>query len=275
MMTRTADVLGSARNWEPCIFTGADRGVGCCLTEVSLREGWKMYAEQFLPSWPWLDELKTKYPDTLTVLPLDVGSDESVRSAAEQVEQLDMLVSNAGIHGGEDEAGLRSVYNVNTLASIRLVEALLPRMEQGMKRLALVSSAAGVITIARREGGWGYTLSKAMLNMTVDCMFRELHPKGYTFRLYHPGWVNSYMGGVKSTHAAVQQAPPRGLFLPLVLRGECARAHERGGVYSVPAVLSSRRGLYSQRGKPPGHPGWMAEPRSMRTMTEIFFLDPP
>lgn len=169
------------------LITGADRGVGYCLTEVFLREGWKVYAGQFLTSWPWLDELKSKHRDTLTVLPLDVGSDESVCSAAEKVEKLDMLISNAGIPGGEDEAGLRSVYNVNTLAAIRLVEALLPKMETGMKRLAFVSSEAGVITIAHRDGGLGYTLSKAMLNMTVDCMFRELRPKGYTFRLYHPG----------------------------------------------------------------------------------------
>ena len=186
------------------LITGADRGVGYCLTEVFLREGWKVYAGQFLTSWPWLDELKSKHRDTLTVLPLDVGSDESVCSAAEKVEKLDMLISNAGIPGGEDEAGLRSVYNVNTLAAIRLVEALLPKMETGMKRLAFVSSEAGVITIAHRDGGLGYTLSKAMLNMTVDCMVRELRPKGYTFRLYHPGWVNSYMSGVKNTHGRVE-----------------------------------------------------------------------
>lgn len=186
------------------LITGADRGVGYCLCECFLSGGWQVYAGQYMPNWPWLDKLKALYPDRLTLLPLDVGSDESVRQAARQVDQLDMLVSNAGIFGGDDEAAVRSVYNVNTLAAIRLTEAFLPKMQQGMKRLAFVSSEAGVITIAHRDGGYGYTLSKAMLNMTVRCMFRELRPKGFTFRLYHPGWVNSYMSGAKSTDGRVE-----------------------------------------------------------------------
>ena len=186
------------------LITGADRGVGYCLCECFLSGGWRVYAGQYMPDWPWLDKLKALHPDRLTLLPLDVGSDESVRQAARQVEQLDMLVSNAGIFGGDDEAAVRSVYNVNTLAAIRLTEAFLPKMQQGMKRLAFVSSEAGVISIAHRDGGYGYTLSKAMLNMTVHCMFRELRPQGFTFRLYHPGWVNSYMSGAKNTNGRVE-----------------------------------------------------------------------
>ena len=42
-------------------------------------------------------------------------------------------------------------------------------------------------------------MSKSMLNMEVKLLFNELRPKGYTFRLYHPGWVRSYMSGVKAT----------------------------------------------------------------------------
>lgn len=186
------------------LITGADRGVGYSLCECFLREGWRVYAGQYMPEWPWLAELQKRHPENLTILPLDVGSDESVRLAAGQIEKLDMLVSNAGIGGGDDEASLRRVYNVNTLAAIRLVEALLPKMQDGLKRLAFVSSEAGVITIAHRDGGYGYTLSKAMLNATVHCMFRQLRPQGFTFRLYHPGWVRSYMSGVKSTYGRLE-----------------------------------------------------------------------
>ena len=44
-----------------------------------------------------------------------------------------------------------------------------------------------------------YCVSKAMLNMTVRLMFNELRPEGYTFRVYHPGWVRSYMSGKRRT----------------------------------------------------------------------------
>ena len=30
-------------------------------------------------------------------------------------------------------------------------------------------------------------------------MFERLQPQGYQFRLYHPGWVRTYMSGRKST----------------------------------------------------------------------------
>lgn len=181
------------------LITGCDRGVGFCLTEEFLRNGWFVYAGQYMPEWPWLSELRQRWPDTLTILPLDVGSTSSVLCAAEKVPRLDMLVLCAGVVGSEDEAGVRLTYQVNTLGAIRMVEAFLPKMQQGLKRLAFVSSEAGVISIAHRNGGHGYTVSKAMLNMAVGQMFRSLRPQGFTFRLYHPGWVRSYMQGSKST----------------------------------------------------------------------------
>ena len=30
-------------------------------------------------------------------------------------------------------------------------------------------------------------------------MFQRLQPQGWRFRLYHPGWVRTYMSGEKST----------------------------------------------------------------------------
>lgn len=186
------------------LITGADRGVGYSLCECFLRENWQVFAGQYMPDWPWLDKLKKRHPERLTILNLDVGSDESVRAAAARIERLDLLVSNAGIFGKDDEASVRAMYNVNTLAAIRLVEALLPKMQDGMKRLAFVSSEAGVISIAHRDSGCGYTLSKAMLNATVHCMFRKLRLEGFSFRLYHPGWVRSYMSGKKNIQGRLE-----------------------------------------------------------------------
>jgi hypothetical protein len=31
-----------------------------------------------------------------------------------------------------------------------------------------------------------------------------LHPQGYTFRLYHPGWMNGYMSGAKGSHGDME-----------------------------------------------------------------------
>ncbi|MFT5090025.1 MAG: hypothetical protein ACI906_004261 [Candidatus Latescibacterota bacterium] len=47
-------------------------------------------------------------------------------------------------------------------------------------------------------------MSKAALNMGVKNIFNLLRPEGYTFRLYHPGWMRSYIGGSKGTRAAME-----------------------------------------------------------------------
>jgi len=47
-------------------------------------------------------------------------------------------------------------------------------------------------------------MSKTALNMAVRIMHNDLFPEGYTFRLYHPGWVRSYMAGHKSLRAKIE-----------------------------------------------------------------------
>jgi hypothetical protein len=47
-------------------------------------------------------------------------------------------------------------------------------------------------------------MSKTALNMAVSMLFNRLRPEGYTFRLYHPGWMRSYMGGSKNTEADLE-----------------------------------------------------------------------
>ena len=138
--------------------TGADRGVGYALCERFIEGGWHVLAGQFMPDWPQLAALKERYPEQLDVLPLDVGSTTSVEQAAAQTMKLcdhvDLLVSCAGISGGDDEAKTRAIYNVNVLGALRMVEHFLPLMQTGLKRLAFVSSEAGSVSVANRDGGF-------------------------------------------------------------------------------------------------------------------------
>lgn len=180
-------------------ITGADRGIGNAMCEQFLAHGWKVFAGQFMPRWDFLSKQQERYPDTLKLIPLDVSKDESVRAAVALVEQetdvLDMLINCAGI--GLDDGCRQNLatFQVNTLGPIRMTEAFLPLMQKGMKRLCFVSSEAGSIALAHRSDSFSYCMSKTALNMAVKLMFNELRPKGYTFRLYHPGWVNGYMEG--------------------------------------------------------------------------------
>jgi NAD(P)-dependent dehydrogenase (short-subunit alcohol dehydrogenase family) len=100
---------------------------------------------------------------------------------------------------------MRRLYDVNTLGPIRVVEALLGLTGRGsLKRLCFVSSDAGSIANMTRRDWYGYCMSKAALNMAVKIMFNQLRPDGYTFRLYHPGWMRTYMHGEKNLQADLE-----------------------------------------------------------------------
>jgi NAD(P)-dependent dehydrogenase (short-subunit alcohol dehydrogenase family) len=218
-MTRTA------------IVTGADRGLGQALTAGLLARGWQVFAGQYMPDWPELGQLAEQYPDLLHPVPLDVGSIESARAAAEEVSavtnRVDMIINNAGVSSRtsripitepQDYDEMHRLYNVNALGPLRVVEAFLPlTRESEMKRLCFVSSEAGSIGLAQRTAWYAYCMSKAALNMGVRLMFNHLRAEGYTFRLYHPGWVRSYMGGKKNDSADLEPEDAAAYALPFFL----------------------------------------------------------
>jgi NAD(P)-dependent dehydrogenase (short-subunit alcohol dehydrogenase family) len=210
------------------LVTGADRGLGLALSKGLLERGWHVFAGQYMPDWPELGALASHYAGLLHIVPLDVSSTESAHAAAQAVSQqadhLDLLISNAGIGGGRrelreglDSGAIHRVYDVNALGAIRVVEAFLPLMDRGMRRLGFVSSEAGSIAMAHRQSGFAYGMSKAALNMAVRLMFNHLRPEGYTFRLYYPGWIRSYMSGTKSTAGDMEPEEAAALAIPFFL----------------------------------------------------------
>lgn len=185
------------------VITGADRGIGYCLAAEYLKAGYKVYAGQYMEDWPWLAELKRRFRDQLAIIPLDVSKkasiEEAYRLVASREEAVDQLINVAGIPGkGSFEESLHPVLMTNSVGPLIMTETFLPLLMKGKKRLCFFSSEAGVNTLAHRTDGFAYCISKTALNMAAKLMFNRLRPLGYTFRLYHPGWVRSYMSGSKA-----------------------------------------------------------------------------
>ncbi len=123
-----------------------------------------------------------------------------------------MIVSNAGILTDDGDIcdhpdlsrGL-SAFNINSLGPLRMVDIFLPLMDSGLKRLCFVSSEAGSISVCMRDRGpVTYCMSKTALNMGVRILHNRLAGEGYTFRLYHPGWLRTYMNGEKNMEAHLE-----------------------------------------------------------------------
>jgi NAD(P)-dependent dehydrogenase (short-subunit alcohol dehydrogenase family) len=211
--------------------TGGDRGLGFALCAGLLEQGWQVFVGQYMPEWQDLTTLAGQYPHALHTIPLDVSSTESARSAAKAVtvftDHIDVLINNAGVNSPtilrsirepQDYAEMHRLYDVNALGPLRVVEAFLPLTDRGnKKRLCFVSSEAGSIARAERTSWYSYCMSKSALNMGVKILFNHLHPDGYTFRVYHPGWIRSYMSGKKSLEATMEPEEAAAKAIPIFL----------------------------------------------------------
>jgi len=190
------------------IVTGADRGLGLSLCREFLSRGWMVFGGKFLQDYELLEQEREKNP-ALHIIPLDVGDAGSIAKArdlvAEKTDSIDMIISNAALMGrvqcGIDELPLDlqapwNSFRVNALGPTHMVEYFLPLLDKGkMKRLCFVSSEVSCIALMKHRAGssYPYPMSKSSLNMSVRLMHNLLYPQGYTFRLYHPGWMKRMM----------------------------------------------------------------------------------
>jgi len=221
------------------VVTGADRGLGHALTSRLLGKGWQVYAGQYMPEWPALSELQAQYPERLTLVPLNVASTKSTLDAssivAQTTDHVDLLINNAGVlsttmngsvRESQDYDEMHRMYDINAVGPLRMVEAFLPLLDAGEgKRICFISSEAGSINRCTRTSWYGYCQSKAALNMGIKILFNRLRPEGYTFRVYHPGWMRTYMNGTKGTDADLEPEEAAVPALAYFLRNLQADAH--------------------------------------------------
>ncbi len=141
--------------------------------------------------------------------PLDVTDEASVERLAEHIRdtfgRLDLLVNNAGIFPDQTPgSGSEGIFNArldtirrgletNTLAPLRLCQALIPLM-QGKGRVVNVSSGMG--QLSEMNGCCpGYRLSKTALNAVTRIFSDELQGTDVKVNSVCPGWVRTDMGG--------------------------------------------------------------------------------
>ncbi len=138
------------------MITGANRGIGLALTMALLRRGDHVVAAARNPWGGALSELASQHMAALTLLELDVTSDDSVAAARAVLagRPLDVLVNNAGIHGprGAESAlamdfdAMRDVFEVNVYGPLRVAQAFLPNIEAGAgRKIATITSRMGSI----------------------------------------------------------------------------------------------------------------------------------
>jgi NAD(P)-dependent dehydrogenase (short-subunit alcohol dehydrogenase family) len=144
---------------------------------------------------------------------LDVTAAESIRALRDMLKRdygrIDVLVNNAGIFPdpspGSPAASIfeaeldtiRSAFETNTLAALRLCQQLIPLMEG---RGCVVNVSSGMGQLSEMNGCCpAYRLSKTALNAVTRIFADELQGTDIRINSVCPGWVRTDMGGPDAT----------------------------------------------------------------------------
>lgn len=184
-------------------ITGANRGIGLSLAQQYLKDNHTVYATYRDTSSAHELLSLVEHHSNLTCIQLDITDYQATSRLPAQIQHIDILINNAGYYGPKGY-GLgntnveewRRVFEVNTIAPLKLVETLLPMLEASdVKKIACLSSRVGSMAENTSGGGYIYRSSKAALNSVVKSLSNDLTSNGFTVLALHPGWVQTEMGG--------------------------------------------------------------------------------
>jgi len=183
------------------LILGASRGIGHELVRQYLADGWRVIATARQQA--DCDELAQLGARALR---LDVTNAESIAGLGWQLddEKIDAAWLVAGVYGpthdgfptGEE---FDQVMHTNVLAAMRLLPIVAPLLAATRGKLAVISSRMGSIGERRSPDGSLYRASKAALNSVLVDAALTFGPQGVTCVSFHPGWVQTDMGGSGAT----------------------------------------------------------------------------
>ena len=195
------------------LITGANRGIGLQLAKQYADAGHHVLATCRNPD--SAEALNALAGENLTVYALNPTDADSVAALAGAVPGVDILINNAGTPGpapqdqtalNMDFDGWMETFNVNTMAPLRVLQALVPLLKE--------SSNAKAITITSQMGAldlnwptmYAYCSSKAAVNKIMRMISVELAKENIAVGLIHPGWVKTDMGGEQADISAEESA---------------------------------------------------------------------
>jgi len=183
------------------LILGASRGIGHELVRQYRADGWRIIATA----------RKTQDCDALRALgaeahQLDVTNAEAIGGLGWKLddEKIDHAWLVAGVYGPTHDGfptqqDFDGVMHTNVLAAMRLLPIVAPLVANTRGKLAVISSRMGSIGERSSPDGSLYRASKAALNSVLADAALLYGPQGVTCVSFHPGWVQTDMGGASAT----------------------------------------------------------------------------
>lgn len=150
----------------------------------------------------------------IDMLRLDVADPGSVAQMAQDFGDvpLDLLVCNAGVYV-EKGVALEDLtadlwaqaFAVNVTGVFLTIQALMPNVKAAGGKIAIISSQMASDTHAP-GGSYIYRASKAAVLNLGRNLAADLKKDGVAVGIYHPGWVQTDMGGTSASITPAQAA---------------------------------------------------------------------
>ena len=175
------------------LITGANRGIGAGLAATYKASGAAVTATA--RDAPGMTRLYVTDARSLGAVSAQLGTGA-----------LDLLVCNAGVYLDKDEsladgfapALWAESFAVNVTGVFLSVQAFLPHLARATApRIAIIASQMGSSTRAP-GGSYIYRASKAAAINLGRNLATDLKPRGIAVGVYHPGWVQTDMGGASA-----------------------------------------------------------------------------
>lgn len=179
------------------MVTGASSGIGAATARRLVKEGFDVVAgaRRIARLQEVADEIGAD------AFPLDVTDAASVEGFCERIEHCDVLVNNAGGALGLDPversevADWAAMYDANVLGTLRMTQALLPRLEVGGHgHIVMMGSWAAHEWYV---GGAGYNAAKTALRAVTHVLRMELVGRPIRITEIDPGMVETEFSVVR------------------------------------------------------------------------------
>lgn len=172
------------------VITGASRGIGAALADLYKGAG---------------HEVTGTGRSVVSDMQLDVTrpSDHAAMAEAMADQPIDLLVCNAGVYFDKHEKmddgyGAEmwaATFAANVTGVFLSVQHMLPMLRMAAApKIAIISSQMASSTHAP-GGSYMYRASKAAALNLGRNLATDLKPEGIAVGIYHPGWVQTDMGG--------------------------------------------------------------------------------
>ena len=208
------------------LITGANKGIGFETAKQLAQSGYFVYlgSRDKIKGLEALEKLKALGINNVDCIEIDVTNINSIKSARKELEskvkQLDVLINNAGIGGGQAQnlstgeiENLRKVFDTNFFGAVQTTQQFLSLLKKSNEpRIVNVSSGLGSLTIHSNTQNPNYAIydsyscSKTALNAFTVLLAKEFRNTNFKINSVTPGYtatdLNQFPGNGNSGTAA-------------------------------------------------------------------------